>query len=72
MILLSRCWGSLKVRSLEAKHYTADHALTTLSTGSPIPLDLCSVTHGDRRMFSFLSQAFGLAADLDIGTEWIR
>ncbi|ORY92827.1 ATP-NAD kinase-like domain-containing protein [Leucosporidium creatinivorum] len=51
-----------------------DLALAVLGVikGSPIPLDLCSVTHGDRRMFSFLSQAFGLAADLDIGTEWIR
>ncbi|KAJ6610464.1 ATP-NAD kinase-like domain-containing protein [Mycena sp. CBHHK59/15] len=40
--------------------------------GQPIPLDICSVTQGDRRGYSFLSQAFGLMADLDMGTEWIR
>ncbi|KAJ6491464.1 ATP-NAD kinase-like domain-containing protein [Mycena vulgaris] len=40
--------------------------------GQPIPLDICSVTQGDTRIYSFLSQAFGLIADLDLGTEWIR
>ncbi|CAK5265779.1 unnamed protein product [Mycena citricolor] len=40
--------------------------------GLPIPLDICSVSQGDTRIFSFLSQAFGLMADLDMGTEWIR
>lgn len=40
--------------------------------GQPIPLDICSVTQGDTRIYSFLSQAFGLMADLDMGTEWIR
>ncbi|KAJ7151333.1 ATP-NAD kinase-like domain-containing protein [Mycena crocata] len=41
--------------------------------GQPIPLDVCSVTQGDgTRIYSFLSQAFGLMADLDMGTEWIR
>ncbi|KAJ7868490.1 ATP-NAD kinase-like domain-containing protein [Mycena leptocephala] len=38
----------------------------------PIPLDICSVTQGDTRIYSFLSQAFGLLADLDMGTEWMR
>jgi sphingosine kinase len=37
-----------------------------------MPLDVCSVTQGDTRIHSFLSQAFGLMADLDMGTEWIR
>ncbi|KAJ7783404.1 ATP-NAD kinase-like domain-containing protein [Mycena olivaceomarginata] len=40
--------------------------------GQPMPLDVCSVTQGDTRIYSFLSQAFGLMADLDMGTEWIR
>ncbi|GAA5898066.1 hypothetical protein JCM6882_003318 [Rhodosporidiobolus microsporus] len=44
--------------------------------GNPIPLDLCSLiqpSSGDgNRLFSFLSQAFGLMADLDLGTEHLR
>ncbi|GAA5820183.1 hypothetical protein JCM11251_005516 [Rhodosporidiobolus azoricus] len=43
--------------------------------GEPISLDLCSLTQpstGDKRLFSFLSQAFGLMADLDLGTEHLR
>lgn len=33
--------------------------------GNPIPIDLCSVTQkGGKRLFSFLTQAFGLMADL--------
>ncbi|KAJ7734767.1 ATP-NAD kinase-like domain-containing protein [Mycena maculata] len=51
-----------------------DVAYATLNAikGQPIPLDVCSVTQGDTRIYSFLSQAFGLMADLDMGTEWIR
>ncbi|KAJ7241670.1 ATP-NAD kinase-like domain-containing protein [Mycena haematopus] len=40
--------------------------------GQPIPLDICSVSQGQTRIYSFLSQAVGLMADLDMGTEWIR
>ncbi|KAF7343327.1 DAGKc domain-containing protein [Mycena venus] len=40
--------------------------------GQPMPLDICSVTQGDTRIYSFLSQVIGLMADLDMGTEWIR
>ncbi|KAF8208079.1 ATP-NAD kinase-like domain-containing protein [Mycena galopus ATCC 62051] len=40
--------------------------------GQPMPLDICSVSQGNIRIYSFLSQAFGLMADLDLGTEWIR
>lgn len=35
-------------------------------------LDLFSLTQGDRRTFSFMSQAIGLMADLDLGTEHLR
>ncbi|KAJ7030638.1 ATP-NAD kinase-like domain-containing protein [Mycena alexandri] len=51
-----------------------DVAYATLNAikGQPLPLDVCSVTQGDTRIYSFLSQAFGLMADLDMGTEWIR
>lgn len=46
--------------------------------GRPLPLDVCSVTQQAaeggpvRRSLSFLSVAFGLMADLDIGTEHLR
>ncbi|KAL8277239.1 hypothetical protein RQP46_010308 [Phenoliferia psychrophenolica] len=40
--------------------------------GKPIPLDICTVKQGERTTYSFLSQAFGLVADLDLGTEWMR
>lgn len=53
-------------------------ASLTILKGKPLPLDLCLVTqlpshhHPDQkpiRSLSFLSTAFGLMADLDIGTE---
>lgn len=30
-------------------------------------LDVCSVTQGDKRVWSFFSQSLGLMADLDLG-----
>lgn len=30
-------------------------------------IDVCSVSQGDKRVFSTLSQALGLMADLDLG-----
>ena len=35
-------------------------------------LDLASVTQGEKRTLSFLSQAFGIVADVDLGTENLR
>jgi sphingosine kinase len=35
-------------------------------------VDLCSVTQKDKRVLSFLSQAIGLMAELDLGTEHLR
>jgi hypothetical protein len=32
-----------------------------------MPLDICSVTHGDTRRFSFMSVAMGLMCDIDLG-----
>ena len=40
--------------------------------GLRTPLDLASVTQGDRRTLSFLSQSVGLVADVDLGTENLR
>ena len=40
--------------------------------GKRMPLDLVSVTQGNRRTLSFLSQAVGSIADADLGTEHMR
>lgn len=39
-------------------------ANTLAAKGTAVPLDLCSVSQGGKRSYSFLSQAFGLMADL--------
>ena len=40
--------------------------------GVRTPLDLVSVTQGDKRTLSFLSQSLGIVAESDLGTENIR
>ena len=40
--------------------------------GIRTPLDLTSITQGDRRTLSFLSQAVGVVAEVDLGTEHLR
>ncbi|KAJ7050187.1 ATP-NAD kinase-like domain-containing protein [Mycena amicta] len=55
-----------------AKVVDVAYAALNAIKGHPMPLDICSVSQGSTRRFSFLSQAFGLMADLDMGTEWIR
>ena len=40
--------------------------------GMRTPLDLVSITQGDRRTLSFLSQSAGMVAEVDLGTENIR
>jgi len=47
-------------------------AALAIVKGLPTPLDLVSITQGDRRTLSFLSQALGMVADLDITTEHLR
>ncbi|ESA42797.1 sphingoid long chain base kinase 4, variant [Neurospora crassa OR74A] len=48
-------------------------AALAIVKGVPTKLDLCSVTLQDgERLTSFLSQAYGLIADLDITTEHLR
>lgn len=48
------------------------HAALAIIKGLPTRLDLISVTYGNRRDLSFLSQALGIVADVDLGTEWMR
>ncbi len=40
--------------------------------GIRTPLDLTSVTQGDKRTLSFLSQSLGVVAEVDLGTEHLR
>ncbi len=35
-------------------------------------MDIFSMTQGDKRYMSFMSQALGLMADIDLGTEHLR
>lgn len=37
------------------------------SLGNPMQIDVCSISQGDQRVFSTLTQALGLMADLDLG-----
>lgn len=40
--------------------------------GIRTPMDLISITQGQDRFISFLSQAFGIIAEVDLGTEHLR
>ncbi len=40
--------------------------------GIRTPLDLVSITQGDRRILSFLSQSFGIVAESDLETDHLR
>ena len=53
---------------------TGSTSLATLAVikGIPTPLDLISITQGENRTLSFLSQAIGIVAELDLATEHLR
>ena len=53
---------------------TMSNSLAALAVvkGVRTPLDLVSITQGDSRTLSFLSQSFGIIAEADLGTEHIR
>jgi sphingosine kinase len=53
---------------------TGEPSLAALCTvkGVRTPLDLVSITQGDKRTLSFLSQSLGIVAESDLGTENIR
>ncbi|CCM02385.1 uncharacterized protein FIBRA_04481 [Fibroporia radiculosa] len=40
--------------------------------GRPMRIDLCSVTQGEKKTLSFISQCVGMLADVDLGTEHLR
>lgn len=47
-------------------------AALAIVKGLQTPMDLVSVTQGQTRTLSFLSQSFGIVADCDLGTDDIR
>ncbi|KAL8712343.1 MAG: hypothetical protein Q9220_003494 [cf. Caloplaca sp. 1 TL-2023] len=47
-------------------------AALSIVKGIRTPLDLASITQGDRRTLSFLSQSVGLVAESDLATEHLR
>ena len=47
-------------------------AALAIVKGVETPMDLVSVTQGDRRILSFLSQSLGLVAESDLATEHLR
>lgn len=53
---------------------TNSNSLAALAVvkGIRTPLDLFSITQGDQRILSFLSQSFGIVAECDLGTDHLR
>lgn len=51
---------------------SASIAAVTIVKGLRTPLDLISITQGNKRILSFLSQSYGIVADCDIGTDHLR
>jgi sphingosine kinase len=53
---------------------TSSASLATLAMikGIPTPLDLISITQGESRTLSFLSQSVGIVAESDLATEHLR
>ncbi|OIW31703.1 hypothetical protein CONLIGDRAFT_236669 [Coniochaeta ligniaria NRRL 30616] len=63
--------GNAMACNLYGTHRPSLAALAIVK-GVSTPLDLVSVTQGEKRTLSFLSQSLGLIADLDITTEGMR
>lgn len=53
---------------------TGSASMAALATvkGIQTPLDLISITQGDRRTLSFLSQSYGIVAECDLNTDHLR
>ncbi|KAG5929263.1 hypothetical protein E4U42_006460 [Claviceps africana] len=63
--------GNAMSCNLYGTHRAALSALGIIK-GCITPIDLISITQGDRRYLSFLSQALGIIAESDLGTEHLR
>ncbi|TGO22818.1 hypothetical protein BPAE_0154g00290 [Botrytis paeoniae] len=58
--------------SLHGNIRSTSIAALSIVKGIRTPLDLISVTQGEERHLSFLSQALGIVAEFDLGTEHLR
>ncbi|KAF3067119.1 Sphingoid long chain base kinase 5 [Daldinia childiae] len=63
--------GNAMSCNLNGTHRPSFAALAIIK-GVRMPMDLMSVTQGDKRMLSFLSQSVGIIAECDLGTENLR
>lgn len=63
--------GNAMSCNLYGSHHPAIAALGVIK-GVVTPMDLVSVTQGNRRIVSFLSQSVGIIAESDLGTEDMR
>lgn len=52
--------------------HKASLAALAIVKGVSTPMDLISITQGDKRFLSFLSQTLGIMAEADLGTEHLR
>jgi len=66
--------GNALCTNIVGPHQVDDVAVSALNVlkGRPLPIDVLSITQGDRRFYSFLTQAFGKMADVDVGTDHQR
>lgn len=58
--------------SLHGNIRSTSNAALSVVKGIRTPLDLISITQGEDRHLSFLSQALGIVAEFDLGTEHLR
>ena len=63
--------GNAMNLNLNGNNSTSMAALSIVK-GIQTPIDLVSITQGDKRSLSFLSQSVGIIADSDLGTDSIR
>lgn len=63
--------GNAMSCNLNGTHSPSMGALCVVK-GIRTPLDLVSITQGETRTLSFLSQSFGIIAESDLGTENVR
>ena len=63
--------GNAMACNLYGSHHVSVAALGIVK-GVVAPLDLASITYGETRLLSFLSQAVGVMAEVDLATENLR
>ncbi|GBB99210.1 hypothetical protein RclHR1_03450005 [Rhizophagus clarus] len=51
---------------------SVSHAALNIIKGVPMKIDICSVTQGEERYYSFMSLNYGIIADCDLSTEHLR